>query len=145
VTKDDAHEPIPAETEALAAQLVEAAFRAHRALGPGLLESVYEACVCHELAKMGVPLQRQVNLPVEYDGVRLATGFRVDLLVGRRIIVELKAVEELTNLHLAQLMTYLRLSDVRLGFLINFNVVRLKDGITRRVLWTVPRSSALCS
>jgi GxxExxY protein len=118
-------EPIAPATEALASQVLEAAFRVHRALGPGLLESVYEACMCHELHKMGVPFQRQVDLPVDYDGVRLDGGMRLDLWVGKEIVVEVKAVEDVKPVHQAQLLTYLRLAGCRLGLLANFNVARL--------------------
>jgi len=127
-------EPIPPETEAIAAGLIEAAFRVHRALGPGLLESVYEACLCHELGKLGVPFERQVEVPVEYDGVRLGIGLRLDILAGEHVVAELKAVEKIEPLHQAQLLTYMKLAGVRLGFLINFNVAQLKDGIVRMVL-----------
>ncbi len=134
MSNDGMFEPIPEETEQLAAQFVEAAFRVHRALGPGLLESVYEACVCHELSQAGVPFRRQVDIPVCYGGVKLDAGVRLDLLIGERIIVEFKAVEETLPVHEAQLLTYMKLSDCRLGFLVNFNVARLKDGLFRRVL-----------
>lgn len=128
------HAPIPPETEAIAAQVIEAAFRVHRALGPGLLESVYEACMCHELARMGVPFEHQVGLPVTYEGIRLETGLRLDLWVSKQIVVELKAVEDVLPIHCAQLLTYMKLAGARLGFLINFNVAQLKNGIVRRVL-----------
>jgi GxxExxY protein len=128
------HEPIPEGTEDVASSVVEAAFRAHRAFGPGLLESVYEACMCHELGKLGVEFARQVNLPVRCDGMRLDSGLHLDLYVPERVIVELKAVGELTSLHRAQLLTHLRLARCRLGFLINFNVSKLKDGIVPLVL-----------
>jgi GxxExxY protein len=127
-------EPIPPALEALASKTIEAAFRVHRALGPGLLESVYEACVCHELTKMKVGFEHQVDLPVEYDAVRLGTGLRLDLWVDRQIVVELKAVEDVKPLHEAQLLTYMKLAKARLGFIINFNVSRLRDGIRRMVL-----------
>jgi len=134
MVQDGPFEPIPDDVEALGAKAVEAAFRVHRTLGPGLLESVYETCVCHELAKQGVPFERQVDVPVVYDGIRLETGLRLDVWVGRSIVLELKAVEELKPLHQAQLLTYMKLTDSRLGFLVNFNVAKLKDGITRMVL-----------
>jgi GxxExxY protein len=129
-----AFEALPAETEELASRVVEAAFRVHRALGPGLLEIVYEACLCHELSKLDVPFKRQVDVPVRYDTVRLDAGVRLDMVVDDSIIVELKAVEKLLSLHEAQLLTYMKLTGVRLGFLINFNVVQLKDGLLRRIL-----------
>lgn len=117
--------------EAAAAGVVDAALRVHKALGPGLLESVYEACLAHELAKRGMSFRTQVTLPVRYDGVQLDAGFRVDLLVEDRVIVELKAVETLLPIHEAQLITYLKLSGLRLGLLLNFNVRLLREGMRR--------------
>jgi len=128
------HDPIPSETERIAGQVVEAAFRVHRALGPGLLESVYEICLCHELRRMGVPIRRQVDLPIRYDDIQVDSGLRLDVLAGDCVIVELKAVETMVPLFEAQILTYLKLSNQRLGFLINFNVKLLKDGIQRIVL-----------
>src|SRR4051794_12133873 len=112
-------DPISPETERIAAQVMDAAFKVHRALGPGLLESVYEICLCHELAKKGIPFERQVSMPVVYDGVRLDAGLRLDLIVAEVVIVELKAVEKICSLYEAQLLTYLKLSGKRLGLLIN--------------------------
>jgi GxxExxY protein len=126
--------PITEEDERLAAAVVDAALKVHKALGPGLLESVYEACLCHELAQRGIPFQSQVALPVVYEGQRLDAGLRLDLLVANRVIVELKAVELMQSLYEAQLLTYLKLSGLRLGLLINFNVPRIRDGIKRMVL-----------
>ncbi len=128
-----AKEPIPPETDRVAKVVVDAAFRVHRALGPGLLESVYEECLVHEVCKRGLTVQRQVSLPVIYDGVRLDAGLRLDLLVNQCLVV-LKAVEGLLPLHTAQLLTYLKLSGHRLGLLINFNVPVIKDGIRRVIL-----------
>jgi GxxExxY protein len=122
------------ELDALARAVVDAAFHVHQALGPGLLESAYEVCLCHELAKRGLKFERQVSVPVEYENIKLDAGFRIDVLVGHCLIVEIKAVETLVPLHRAQLMTYLRLKRLRLGLLINFNVVRFKDGIRRIIL-----------
>jgi GxxExxY protein len=127
-------EPISAETEAVAAKVIEGAFRVHRHFGPGLFESVYETCLCHELAKQEIAYGQQVPVPVEYDGIRLDEGFKVDVWVDARIVLELKAVEELIATHKAQLLTYMKLTQTRLGFLINFNAPRLKDGIVRMVL-----------
>ena len=127
-------EPIPAETERVASAVMDAAFKVHRALGPGLLESVYEICLCHELARQGIPFERQVNLPVVYEGVRLDAGLRLDLLVASVVIVELKAVEQMIPLYDAQVLSYLKLTGKRLGLLINFNVAVLKDGFKRLVL-----------
>jgi GxxExxY protein len=126
--------PIAEEDERLAAAVVDAALKVHKSLGPGLLESVYEACLCHELAQRGIPFQSQVALPVVYEGVRLEAGLRLDLLVANRVIVELKAVDVMQPLYEAQLLTYLKLSGLRLGLLINFNVPRIKHGIKRMVL-----------
>lgn len=122
------------ELDVLARQVVDAAFHVHQALGPGLLESAYEVCPCHELARRELKFERQVSVPVEYEGIKLDAGFRIDVLVDQRLIVEIKAVESLLPLHRAQLMTYLRLKRVPLGLLINFNVPRFKDGIRRVIL-----------
>ncbi len=129
-----AYEPLPAGVEALATAVVDSAFRVHRALGPGLLESVYEACLAHELDKRAVPHQRQVAVPIHYDGVCLDAGLRLDMWAAQSLVVELKAVEKVLPVHTAQLMTYLKLTDNRLGLLINFNVPRIKDGIKRVIL-----------
>lgn len=127
------HEPISQAVEAIATRVLDAAFEVHRKLGPGLLESVYEICVCHELTKLAVPFQRQVCLPVKYDEIEIDAGFRLDLLVANTIVCEFKAVERILPIHEAQLLTYLKLSRMRLGFLINFNVPLLKNGIKRIV------------
>ena len=119
--------------EELASKALEAAFRVHRALGPGLLESAYMHCMHHELIEMQVETLVQHPLPLVYKEVKLDAGYRVDLWLGRRVIVELKAVEEVHPIHRAQLMTYLKLTGNRLGLLINFNVKFLKDGIERWV------------
>jgi GxxExxY protein len=128
------HAPIPERAERAARSVVDAAFRVHSALGPGLLESVYEVCLCHELRKQGTPFVAQQVLPVVYDGVRLDAGLRVDLLVDESVVVELKAVEKTLPIHEAQLLTYLKLADKRLGLLVNFNVPLIRDGIKRMVL-----------
>jgi len=127
-------EPIPDETERVARVAVDGAFKVHAALGPGLLESVYEACLCHELEKRGVPFRTQVAVPVVYEGLRLDAGLRLDLLLADRVVVELKAVEKMSSLFDAQLLSYLRLAGLRLGLLINFNVPLIKDGIRRIVV-----------
>ncbi len=98
------------------------------------MESVYEACMCHELKKRGIPFRRQVAFPIIYDGLRLESGLRLDLLVHDEIVVELKAVEQMLPLFEAQLLSYLRLTNLRLGFLINFNVPRIKQGIKRIII-----------
>lgn len=115
----------------LSEMIIGAAIKVHRNLGPGLLESVYEQCLCYELNKQGLFVEKQKPLPVFYDGINLDTGFRIDLMVESSIIVEIKAVIELTDIHLAQILTYLKLSGTPLGLLINFNVPLLKHGIKR--------------
>ena len=114
--------------------IIGCAMKVHSFLGPGLLESAYETCLLHELKKYGMNVLSQVALPVMYDGVQLDAGYRIDLLVEDSVIVELKAVDKLTSLHQAQLMSYLKLSGKKVGLLINFNTVHLKDGIKRIVL-----------
>jgi GxxExxY protein len=116
--------------EELARQVVDAAFRVHYALGPGLLESAYEMCLCREFQMRQINFRRQVPVPVVYEGLRLESGYQLDLLVGGEVIVELKAVEELLPVHKAQL-SYLKLTQKQLGLLINFNVPKIKDGIHR--------------
>lgn len=106
----------------------------HRALGPGLLESAYEECLCHELQLRGLDCRRQIDLPVRYKGIHLDCGYRLDVVVEESVILELKSVEKLLPIHEAQLLTYLRLSDIRVGLLVNFNVPVLKDGIVRRIV-----------
>ena len=121
-------------SEALAASIVDAAIKVHRVLGPGLLESAYEACLSHELKMRGHSVECQAVLPIRYEDVRVEAGYRIDMVVDKLAILELKAVEKLLPIHEAQLMTYLKLSNLRLGFVLNFNVPLLKDGIRRRVL-----------
>ena len=113
--------------------VIAAAMRVHTALGPGLLESVYEACLAHELTKHGMSVKRQVVVPVHYDGLELESGLRLDLLVNDRVVVELKCVDRFAPIHTAQLLSYLKLSKCRLGYLLNFNVVHLREGIKRLV------------
>lgn len=113
--------------------VIGAAMKVHSALGPGLLESAYEACLAHELAKSEVEVKRQVPLPLVYDGVRLDVGYKLDLLVNDSVIIELKSVEKLLPIHTAQLLSYLKLGKHRLGYLLNFNVVSMRDGIKRVV------------
>jgi GxxExxY protein len=114
--------------------IIGAAIEVHRQLGPGLLESAYEECLCHELGLRGMRFKYQVELPVVYKGLRLDCGYRLDVVVEDEVILELKAVEQILPVHEAQLLTYLRLSGKKLGLLINFNVAALKEGIVRRVL-----------
>jgi GxxExxY protein len=118
---------------AIAKEIVDAAFRIHTALGPGLLESVYDAVLAFELGRRGLRTTRQQPIPVIYENIRIDTGFRADLVVEDKVIVEVKSVELLTPVHKKQLLTYLRLADKRLGLLINFHVALIKDGITRVV------------
>jgi GxxExxY protein len=126
-------EPIPTETEHVATEIINAALQVHSTLGPGLLESIYEVCLCQELRQRSIPFRSQVAVPVLYREVRLEAGLRLDLVVADRVIVELKAVEKMSPLFEAQLLTYLKLSGLRLGFLINFNVPLIRDGIRRFV------------
>jgi iron complex transport system substrate-binding protein len=113
--------------------IVDAALHIHSALGPGLLESVYEVALEHELVKRGLRVERQKPIPIEYEGIRFDEGFRADLIVESRIVVELKSVEEISRVHTKQLLTYIRLLDYRLGLLINFSAPVIKDGIRRVV------------
>jgi len=117
----------------IATTIVDAALKIHRTLGPGLLESVYQAALNYELQKRGLRVVQQLGLPVQYEGVKLDLGFRVDLIVGEKVVIEIKSVEALAPVHKKQLETYLRLMDLRLGLLINFNVELIKDGIQRVV------------
>ena len=131
-------DPLQSETKLLESDLTNeilaAAIEVHRVLGPGLLESVYEQCMCRALKLRNVPYECQVPLPLIYKGDRVEAGFRIDLLVSDQVVVEIKAVEKLLPVHDAQLLTYLKLTKRRVGLLINFNVPLLKEGIRRRVL-----------
>jgi len=127
-------EPVPAAVERVAKVVVDGAYRVHRALGPGLLESVYETCLAYELKQRGLAVATQVALPVVYDGTQLDAGLRLDMLVADCLIVEVKSVETMNPVFKAQLLTYLKLSGRRLGLLINFNVPVIKNGIKRVVL-----------
>ena len=115
-------------------EIIGAAIDVHRHLGPGLLESAYRECLCHELCLRGVDFRRELNLPLHYKGIKLDCGYRVDVLVADLVLVELKAIQVLAPVHEAQLLTYLRLGGWSAGLLINFNVPVLKDGIRRRLL-----------
>lgn len=114
-------------------QIVDAAMRVHSHLGPGLLESAYEACLAHELRTRSLQVHRQLPLPIVYDGLRVDAGYRIDLLVEDAVVVELKALDAISPVHRAQILSYLRLSRKRVGLLINFNVRHLRDGIERFV------------
>jgi GxxExxY protein len=122
------------ERAPLTEQVIGAAIEVHRVLGPGLLESVYQRCLCYELEQRGIEYQPQVKLPGVYKGKVFDCEFFMDIVVQDRLVIELKAIEKLLPIHEAQLLTYLRLSGIRLGLLINFNVPLLKDGIKRRIL-----------
>ncbi len=126
--------PIPDELNEVAKAIVDSAFRVHSQLGPGLLESVYEVCMAHELKKIPMKVDLQVAVPVVYDGIRFETGLRLDLLVEDCVLVEFKAVEKILPVHRAQVLTYLKLAGLRLGLLINFNVPVIRDGIKRIAL-----------
>jgi GxxExxY protein len=119
------------EVERVASEIVDSGLKVHKILGPGLLESIYENCLCQELRSRGIDCQRQASLPVVYEDVLLDAAYRIDLIVAQAIVVEVKAVETLTALHEAQLLTYLKLSSHRIGFLMNFNVVLFKHGLKR--------------
>jgi GxxExxY protein len=115
-------------------EIIGAAIDVHRHLGPGLLESSYRECLCQELKLREIDFRRECNLPLQYKGIKLACGYRIDILVSELVVVELKAIENIMPIHEAQLLTYLRLGGWKVGLLINFNVCVLKDGIRRRVL-----------
>lgn len=126
--------PVPAETERIGKLVLDAAYKVHTVLGPGLLESVYGVAMKHVLTTSGTLAETEVKLPIMFEGVELASALKIDMLVEKCVIAELKSVEKLHPVFEAQLITYLRLSKVRLGFLINFNVPHLKDGIKRIVV-----------
>ncbi len=126
---------LPYPEQALTREIIAATIDVHRTLGPGLLESVYQACLCHELHLRSLEFVQQVDLPVTYKGVKLDCGYRIDLIVGNRVVVELKSVQEILPVHEALLLTYMRLTNLNVGLLINFNVAVLKNGIKRRVLY----------
>jgi GxxExxY protein len=126
--------PVSAEEDRIGKQIVDAAFAVHQNLGPGLLESIYEVCFCHESQKRDLSFQKQVAIPIYYDGLQFDQGFRVDVFVEGLVICELKAVEGINPLYTAQLITYLKLTNKRLGYLINFNVPLIKNGIKRIVI-----------
>lgn len=123
--------PLPRETESLVKVVVDSAYKVHSTLGPGLLESVYEACLAHELRRRQIRTQTQLIIPVVYEGLRVESGLRIDMLVEEQLLVEIKAVEQMNRVFKAQVLTYLKLTGVRLGLLINFNVPLIKNGIER--------------
>lgn len=122
---------IPSEIERLATLAVDAAFAVHSELGPGLLESAYQACFVHELGLRGVAYQKELPILLNYKGVRIEVGFRADVIIEQKLLIELKAVEQLLPIHKAQVITYLKLTHLPLGMLINFNEVLVKNGIQR--------------
>jgi GxxExxY protein len=128
------YEPLDLKLEEIGKKIVNAAYYVHKALGPGLLEKIYEICLCHELNKAGLKTERQLPVPVEFDGLLFDEGFRLDVLVENEIIVEIKAVDKTNPVWNAQILSYLRLMKKRLGYLINFNVPVIKDGIKRIIL-----------
>jgi len=127
-------EKISEKEEIVATAIVDAAFSVHNTLGPGLLERVYEVCFCHELTKKGLSFRQQVEIPIEYDGIKLDGGLRLDVIVEDIVICEIKAVDEMNPVYQAQVLTYLKLTGKRIGFLINFNVPVIKNGIKRIIL-----------
>ena len=128
------YNPVPPRLNLVSKEIVDSAHAVHKALGPGLLESIYESCLEHELNNRGLKTKRQVSLPILYGGLKLEGGLRLDLVVGEAVIVEVKSVETILPVHKAQILTYLKLSGHRLGLLLNFNVARIKDGIYRFIL-----------
>jgi GxxExxY protein len=133
-TEAQRHREIEDEKDPRTSPIIGAAIEVHRNLGPGLLESAYEECLCHELHLRGLDCKRQVLLPLLYKGLKLDCGYKIDLIVQDEVVLELKAVEKLLPVHEAQLLTYLKLTSKRVGLLINFNVPLLTQGIIRRVL-----------
>lgn len=126
--------PISEKEEFIAKRIVDAAYQVHRKLGPGLLEKIYEVCFCYELSKNGLKNRRQVNIPIVYDEITFDEGLRIDVLVEELIICEIKSVEGMNPVWEAQILSYLKLTGKRLGFIINFNVPLIKDGIKRIIL-----------
>jgi GxxExxY protein len=121
------------DIELIAREIVDSAIRVHTRLGPGMLETAYEACVEYELGKRSLRVQKQVPMPIHYDGLTLDIGYRLDLLVEDAVVVELKSVQQLLPIHTAQLLSYLRAGDFRVGLLLNFHAIHLRDGIKRVV------------
>jgi GxxExxY protein len=122
------------ETNQVAEKIIGCAIEVHKNLGPGLLESAYEECLYYELENCGLNVKRQLSLPLVYKDVKLDAGYRIDLMVENKVIVEIKSVEAIAEIHKAQLMTYMKLANIKIGLLMNFNVSRLKDGIVRWII-----------
>jgi GxxExxY protein len=127
-------EPVSEKVQRIGTAVVSAAFAVHKNLGPGLLEKVYEVCLCHELSKRGISTLRQLEIPIQYDGIKFEEGLRLDILAGDEVIIELKAVDQINPVWEAQVLSHLKLTGKRLGYLINFNVPTLKSGIKRMVV-----------
>jgi GxxExxY protein len=127
------YKAIPEELNALGKEIVDAAYKVHKSLGPGLLEKIYEICLCHELSKKGISSVRQTYIPIKYDGLMFDEGLRLDVLVEGKIICEIKAVDEVNPVWESQIISHLKLLDKRLGYLINFNVRNIGRGIRRFV------------
>jgi len=121
------------DENAIGSVIIAAAMKVHSTLGPGLLENAYELCLAHELGKQGMPVRAHVSIPLRYDDLTIEHGYRIDLLVGERVVVELKALETILPVHRGQVLSYLRLGGFKLGYLLNFNVAHMRDGITRMV------------
>jgi GxxExxY protein len=126
--------PIDSNTERIAKAIVDSAYHVHKNLGPGLLEKVYEVCLCHELTKRGISTLRQIDIPIKYDGIKFNEGLRLDILAGDEVIIELKAVDQVNPVWEAQVLSHLKLTGKRLGFLINFNVSKIYAGMKRIIL-----------
>ena len=126
--------PLTTQEELTGKIIVDAAYKVHRALGPGLLENVYELCFCHELFKQGLRVERQVPIPITYNGINFEVAFRMDVLVDNLVVCELKSVEALHPVFYSQLLTYMKLGQKRLGYLVNFNVATIKEGVKRLIL-----------
>ena len=131
---DKSHAVQLTDDDGLNKRIIGFAIKVHRYLGPGLMESVYEACLCHDLIQDSLAIKRQAALPLYYNGVRLRCGYRADIIVEQKVILEIKSVEHMTPLHASQMLTYLRLSGCRVGLLMNFNSLTLKDGLRRFVI-----------
>lgn len=127
-------EKLTIQEEDIGKAIVSAAFKIHKALGPGLLEKVYEVCLCHELRKSGLLVARQLDIPIQYDGITFDEGLRLDILVENKVIVEVKAIEQVNPVWQAQVLSHLKLTGLRLGYLINFNVPLMKEGIKRFIV-----------
>ncbi len=124
-------ERVRSEIEETTSGVIDAIVHVHRSLGPGLLESAYQACLCHELGKRGFQLQVEQPIPIEYDGIKIDNGFRADMIVNGHLLIENKAVSSLNEVHQAQVITYLKLAELKLGLLVNWNVQLIKDGVKR--------------